>query len=220
MKLILGFFFLLSVSIYGHTQTTPKDISSSRLQSIIDLPLNEAIKQRAIYKVPLKSAYARQLAMSDKACEVEANQGQQPYNICMGKAEEQIDEDYASFYNNLQLLCHDQEQLRTLQSSEKVWLTYLDAMEKSDASLMVGGDGSVRIRERSTSPVNAESHARAVSLAGEVSDSCPGIRIARLRILRSEHYCNSDTRTVRGEIAQAKMRVEINYSCLSAGNPT
>jgi hypothetical protein len=42
--------------------------------------------------------------MSDKACEVEANQGQQPYNICMGKAEEQIDEDYASFYNNLQLL--------------------------------------------------------------------------------------------------------------------
>jgi hypothetical protein len=74
MKLILGFFFLLSVPIYGHTQTTPKDISPSRLQSIIDLPLNEAIKQRAIYKVPLKSAYARQLAMSDKACEVEANQ--------------------------------------------------------------------------------------------------------------------------------------------------
>jgi uncharacterized protein YecT (DUF1311 family) len=142
MKLILGFFFLLSVPIYGHTQTTPKDISPSRLQSIIDLPLNEAIKQRAIYKVPLKSAYARQLAMSDKACEVEANQGQQPYNICMGKAEEQIDEDYASFYNNLQLLCHDQEQLRTLRSSEKVWLTYLDAMEKATQASWSEGTGA------------------------------------------------------------------------------
>jgi uncharacterized protein YecT (DUF1311 family) len=84
----------------------------------------------------------RQLAMSDKACEVEANQGQQPYNICMGKAEEQIDEDYASFYNNLQLLCHDQEQLRTLQSSEKVWLTYLDAMEKATQASWSEGTGA------------------------------------------------------------------------------
>jgi hypothetical protein len=49
-----------------NAQITPKDIPPSRLQAIIDLPLNEAIQQRAVYKVPLKSAYERQMAMSDK----------------------------------------------------------------------------------------------------------------------------------------------------------
>jgi uncharacterized protein YecT (DUF1311 family) len=134
--------FLLATQVCCSAQITPKDIASSRLQAIIDLPLNEAIQQRAAYKVPLKSAYERQMAMSDKDCEKEANEGQQPYNTCMGKAAEQAEEDYATFYNNLQLLCHDQDQLRTLQFSEQAWRTYRDAMEKAANASWSEGTGA------------------------------------------------------------------------------
>jgi uncharacterized protein YecT (DUF1311 family) len=142
MKANLSIIFLLAMSALCNAQNKPTNISPSQLQAIIDLPLNEAVKQRANYKVPLKSAYERQIAMSDKDCEVEANQGQQPYNICMGKAEEQTDSDYASFYNNLQLLCHDQNELRTLQSSEQLWQTYRDAMEKARHASWSDGTGA------------------------------------------------------------------------------
>ena len=142
MKSSLGVIFLLAMPICCNAQTTPEDVSPSRLQAIIDLPLSEAIGQRAIYKVPLKSAYKRQTGMLDKDCEAEANQGQQPYNICIGKAEEQTARDYATFYDNLQLLCHDQDQLSTLQSSEKAWRMYRDAMEKATQASWSDGTGA------------------------------------------------------------------------------
>jgi uncharacterized protein YecT (DUF1311 family) len=82
------------------------------------------------------------MTISGKDCEVEAKLGQQPYNICMGEADEQADRDYATFYNNLQLLCHDQDQLRTLQSSEKAWQTYRDAMAKATDSSWPEGTGA------------------------------------------------------------------------------
>lgn len=142
MKLSLVVIFLLAVPALCNAQSTPENISPSRLQAIIDLPLNEAIKQREIYKAPLKSAFERQMAMSDKDCEAEAKRGQQPYNICIGKAEEQTDNDYSSFYNNLQLLCHDQDQLRTLQSSELAWQTYRDAMGTATHASWSEGSGA------------------------------------------------------------------------------
>lgn len=142
MKLRLAIVFLLAVPVICNAQTTAENISPSRLQAIIDLPLGKAVQERAIYKVPLKSAYERQMAVQNKDCEAGANQGQQPYNICMGKADEKTDRDYAIFYNNLQLLCHDQDQLRTLQSSEQVWRTYRDAMEKAGNASWPGGTGA------------------------------------------------------------------------------
>jgi hypothetical protein len=66
MKANLGIIFLLAVSALCNAQTMPKNISPSQLQAIIDLPPSEAVKQREIYKVPLKFAYERQMAMSDR----------------------------------------------------------------------------------------------------------------------------------------------------------
>jgi len=140
MKLRLGIVVLLAVPTCCKAQAKPENISPSRLQAILDLPLSKAVEERAVYKVPLKSAYQRQ--MLDKDCEVESNQGQQPYNICMGNADEQADKDYAIFYNNLQLLCHDQDQLRTLQSSEQAWRTYRDAMGKATQASWPEGTGA------------------------------------------------------------------------------
>jgi uncharacterized protein YecT (DUF1311 family) len=142
MKLSAGIFILLAMPILGNAQPTPEDISPSRLQALIDLPLNEAVKQRAMYKVPLKSAYEHQMAMADKDCEAEANEGQQPYNTCIRNSAEQTDKDYATFYNYLQLLCHDQEQLRTLQSSERAWHTFRDEMEKTAQASWSEGSGA------------------------------------------------------------------------------
>jgi uncharacterized protein YecT (DUF1311 family) len=142
MKWNLVIVFFLTMPPFGTAQVTPKDISPSRLQTILGLPLNEAVRQRAVYKEALRSAYERQMSMSDKDCRVEGNQGQQPYNICVGKAEEQTDNDYAIFYNNLQLLCHDQIQLKTLQDSEKVWRTYRDAIEKATHAAWSEGTGA------------------------------------------------------------------------------
>jgi uncharacterized protein YecT (DUF1311 family) len=114
----------------------PKNISPSQLQAIIDLPPSEAVKHAKSTRCPSSLRMNAKWQCQIGICEVAANQGQQPYNynICMGKAEEQTDSDYAGFYNNLQLLCHDQDQLVTLQSSEQAWQTYRDAMEARHAS--------------------------------------------------------------------------------------
>jgi uncharacterized protein YecT (DUF1311 family) len=74
--------------------------------------------------VPLKSAYGRQIAATGKDCQTESKQGQQPYNVCMGQATEQGDRDFAIFYKNLQMLCHDPGELTALQSAHKAWLSY------------------------------------------------------------------------------------------------
>ncbi len=108
---------LLTSSIVSNGQTTnqptPENIAPARLQSILDLPLAQAVDQRQQFKSPLKTVYNRQSALAGKDCSAESEQGQQPYNICMGKANEQADADFAIFYNNLQMLCHDQDQLVT-----------------------------------------------------------------------------------------------------------
>jgi hypothetical protein len=59
MKLSFGVLFLLALPAVSRAQTTPADIPPSRLQAILDLPLNQSVHQRAIYKVLLKSAYER-----------------------------------------------------------------------------------------------------------------------------------------------------------------
>ncbi len=144
MELRLAVFLLLVLALpaifYG--QTKPEDISLSQLQSVISLPLSQAVKQREVYKEPLKAAYERQIAMTEKDCEAESKQGQQPYNICMGKASEQADNDSAIFYNNLQMLCHDQDQLTTLQASEKVWMSYRDSVMKATHASWPDGSGA------------------------------------------------------------------------------
>jgi uncharacterized protein YecT (DUF1311 family) len=106
-------------------------VSPSQLQALIDLPLGEAIKARETYKRPLKSAYARQMELAGKDCQMESTQGQQPYNACLGKADQLADGDFAAFYNNLQMLCHDQNQLSSLQQSEIHWRAYSDSAMKA-----------------------------------------------------------------------------------------
>ena len=113
----------------------------SRLRAIISLPLDQAIEKREIYKAPLKSAYERQMAISDKDCEAE-KEHQQSYNICMRQAEVRADHDFAIFYNNLQLLCHDEDQLRTMQGSEKAWQVYQDTIDKAAHAAWPDGSGA------------------------------------------------------------------------------
>jgi uncharacterized protein YecT (DUF1311 family) len=125
-----------------HAQATTQDISQAELQAIIGLPLNQAVQQRETYKEPLKSAYERQIALIGKDCEAEINQGQQLYNICMGQAGQQADKDYAIFYNNLQMLCHDPEQLTTLQASEQGWKVYEDSALKATRAAWPDGTGA------------------------------------------------------------------------------
>jgi uncharacterized protein YecT (DUF1311 family) len=123
-------------------QTVPQDIAPARLQSLLVLPLMQAVEQRQQYKLPLKAAYNRQLAFEGKDCASESERGQQPYNICMGKANEQADVDFAVFYNNLQMLCHDQDQLATLQASEHSWQQYRDSAMKATNAAWPEGTGA------------------------------------------------------------------------------
>jgi uncharacterized protein YecT (DUF1311 family) len=111
------------------------------LQAIIGLPLNQAVKQRETYKGPLKSAYERQISVEGKDCQAEIK-WQQPYNICIGRASEHAEEDYAIFYNNLQMLCHDQDQLTTLQASEKAWQMYENSAMKATRASWPDGTGA------------------------------------------------------------------------------
>jgi len=117
-------------------------VSPSQLQALIDLPLAEAVKARETYKGPLKSAYARQMEPAGKDCQMESTQGQQQYNVCMGKADESADGDFAAFYNNLQMLCHDQNQLSSLQQSETHWKAYSDSAMKGSSRSVARRFGS------------------------------------------------------------------------------
>ncbi len=140
MKIAAGIVFVLALPALCHAQAQTQDIAPSQLQTVIGLPLNQAVKQREIYKAPLKSAYDRQMATADKDCQ--AVQGQQPYNVCMGHVSVQADKDFAIFYNNLQMLCHNQDQLATLQASEKTWLTYKDSAMKATFAAWPDGTGA------------------------------------------------------------------------------
>jgi uncharacterized protein YecT (DUF1311 family) len=138
---------LLSSSMlcWGQTankNTTPQDIDPGRLKNILALPLTQAIEQRQQYKLPLKAAYERQLALIGKDCETRSEQGQQPYNICIGNADQQADADFGVFYNNLQMLCHDQEQLATLQASQHSWQQYRDSAMKAAEAAWPNGTGA------------------------------------------------------------------------------
>jgi len=131
-----------ALPVFCHAQTTTKDISPAQLQAVIDLPPIQAMHKREAYKGPLKAAYQRQISMLGKDCQAEADQGQQPYNICMGHANEQADKDYAIFYNNLQMLCHDQDELSALQALEKAWKKYEDSALKATHAAWSDGSGA------------------------------------------------------------------------------
>jgi uncharacterized protein YecT (DUF1311 family) len=139
----LGVILLLAFSATCcHAQATPVDISRSQLQAVIGLPLSQAVTRRETFKEPLRSAYQRQISRIDKDCQDESQQGQQGYNICMGHAEQQADSDFALFYNNLQMLCHDQDQLTTLQASEKAWRLYRESVAKATHAAWAEGSGA------------------------------------------------------------------------------
>jgi cytochrome c551/c552 len=134
-------FLALAWPVFCHGQATARDISPSQLQAVLDLRLDQAVKLRETYKAPLKSAYKRQTSMTGNDCQAEIK-WQQPYNVCMGQATVRADEDYAIFFNNLQMLCHDQNQLTTLQAFEKVWQMYKDGAMKATHAAWPEGTGA------------------------------------------------------------------------------
>jgi uncharacterized protein YecT (DUF1311 family) len=135
MKVVIGIPIAISLSVFCQAQAASQDISPAQLQTVINLPLNLTVKRRETYKVPLKSAYDRQIARTGTDCQAESKEGQQPYNICMGNADEQADKDFAIFYKNLQMLCHNLGELAALQSAHKAWVTYEEsAMEAAHAA--------------------------------------------------------------------------------------
>jgi hypothetical protein len=142
MKLKASVLLVATLHVFCYAQTPTQDISSAQLQAIIGLPLNQAVQQRETFKGPLRSAYQRQISMLGKDCQAEADKGQQPYNICMGFGGRQADNDYATFYNNLQMLCHDQDQLTTLQTSEKARRMYQDSALKVTRAAWPAGTGA------------------------------------------------------------------------------
>jgi hypothetical protein len=56
----------------------------------------------------------------------------------MGQTDEAADRDYATFYNNLQMLCHDQEQLKTLQT----WRAFRDSAMDAVHAAWSSGTGA------------------------------------------------------------------------------
>jgi uncharacterized protein YecT (DUF1311 family) len=130
----------LFMSARCNGQTSVKTVSLNELQSVIGLPLSQAVAAREVYKKPLKAALARQAGQAGTACQTAA--GQQPYNVCMGKEDEMADSDFAIFYNNLQMLCHDEDQLLTLQQSEKQWKAYSDSAMKATRAAWPDGTGA------------------------------------------------------------------------------
>jgi Protein of unknown function (DUF1311). len=127
--------FAFAASSYA--QSIPQNISPAQLQAVVDLPLGQAVARRESYKPALKAAYARQMALMGKDCE--DVQAQQPYNVCMGHADDQADKDFATFYNNLQMLCHDQTQLAALQALEATWQQYRDSAMKATRAVWPDG---------------------------------------------------------------------------------
>jgi len=142
MKIKAVVMLVATLPVFCYAQTSTQDISSTQLQALLGLPLDQAVHLRETYKEPLKSAYQRQISMLGKDCQAEANQGQQPYNICMGGSSKQADTDYAIFYNNLQMLCHDQDQLTSLQASEKAWKIYENSAMKATQAAWSDGSGA------------------------------------------------------------------------------
>jgi len=132
----------LASSIVCYPQTALHDIQPSELQAVLDQQLDQAVRQRTTYKGPLTAAYNRQIAMTDKDCRLESERGQQPYNICMGQAEQQAKKDFAIFYNNLQMLCHDQVQLKALQASSNAWRVYQESAMNAAQASWSGGTGA------------------------------------------------------------------------------
>jgi uncharacterized protein YecT (DUF1311 family) len=106
-----------------------------------NLPLGDAVKAREAYKAPLRAAYKQEMDLAGKDCEEASEHEQQPYNICMGKAGAQAETDYATFYNNLQMLCHDQQQLAALQNYQKVWTAYKQSAMKAALAVWPNGSG-------------------------------------------------------------------------------
>jgi uncharacterized protein YecT (DUF1311 family) len=130
----------ITFSVLCHAQSAATDISAEQLQKITQLPLRAAVEQRERFKIPLRSAYDRQMNASDKDCRAEVNDGQQPYNVCMGNASIQANKDFATFYTNLQMLCHDLRELTALQATHKAWLLYED--KSSDAARAAWSEGT------------------------------------------------------------------------------
>ena len=133
---------LLCAASACSAQDVKKNLTQAQLQEVLDLPLSQAVQKRNAYKEPLKAAYSRQMALSGKDCQAESLQGQQPYNICMGSATEQASRDYAVFYNDLQVLSHDQSQLGALQSSEESWTAYRVSALKATHTAWPDGSGA------------------------------------------------------------------------------
>jgi uncharacterized protein YecT (DUF1311 family) len=59
-----------------------------------------------------------------------------------GTGRGQSDKDFAAYYANLQMLCHDQNQLTTLQNSQKAWVTYEDSAIKAAHASWPNGSGA------------------------------------------------------------------------------
>ena len=142
MNVKAGVLLVLALPVLCYGLTTNQDISASQLQAVNELQLDQAVKLRETYKAPLRSAYQRQISMAAKDCQAESQKGQQPYNICIGKTSEHADEDYAIFYNELQMLCHDQDQLTTLQAFEKAWRMYMESAKKATHAAWPDGTGA------------------------------------------------------------------------------
>jgi hypothetical protein len=142
MKCGVVFLVCASAAVSCHAQTTPQNISPAELQAVIRLPLGQAVKLREPYKGPSKSAYARQIAPEGEDCNAKSDQRQQPYNVYMGHAAEQADRDFAVFYNNLQMLCHDQAQSATLQFFESTWQVYKNSAMQATNALWPDGTGA------------------------------------------------------------------------------
>jgi uncharacterized protein YecT (DUF1311 family) len=135
MKMIFRVLLFMTAGLSCAAQTDQQDVRPSQLKALLDLPLEQAVKKRILYKEPLKVAYARQSSLASKDCGAEADHGQLPFNICIGQADEQARKDYASFYSNLQMLCHSQDQLIALQMSEASWISYREnAMKAAQVS--------------------------------------------------------------------------------------
>jgi uncharacterized protein YecT (DUF1311 family) len=142
MKCAVIVFAALCLTVSSQAQTAIHDIEPSQLQTVLSLPLDQAVKARETYKAPLKAAYEREMALAGKDCKETSDQGQQPYNACMGKAGMQAQMDYTIFYNNLQMLCHDQNQLTALQIYQKAWTAYRENAMSAALASWPNGSGA------------------------------------------------------------------------------
>ena len=146
MSKITVWLFLMMAAITCSAQEGKQNVAPAQLQKVLDLPLTQAVQRRILYKEPLKLVYSRQMALAGKDCQAEAAAGQQPYNICIGAAAEEADKDYVTFYNNLQMLCHDQKELSALQSSETSWAAYRESALKAADVCWPEGTGAPGFR--------------------------------------------------------------------------